>query len=65
MAVGLFFAKSTLCHRHRWRGVLGSQMWVSADEGGDEICVFSVRVDSLRDLGVSLNAFIDEIQSEF
>ena len=41
----------------RWRGVLANVLWVSADEGGDEIYTYSVRLDSLRNLGVSLTVF--------
>ncbi len=49
--------RSALFYGYRWRGVLANVMWVSADEGGDEIYTFSVRLDSLRNLGVSLTAF--------
>eukprot|EP01044_Picomonas_judraskeda_P003460 COSAG03_NODE_284_length_9420_cov_67.122090_10_plen_84_part_00 len=37
--------------------MLANVLWVSADEGGDEIYTYSVRLDSLRNLGVSLTVF--------
>ncbi len=54
MAVAMRFVVAALPYGYRWRGVLGNVMWVSADEGGDEVYTFSVRLDSLRSLGVSM-----------
>ena len=57
MAVAMWFLVAALSYGYRWRGVLGNVMWVSADEGGDEVYTYSIRLDSLRNLGVSLTAF--------